>query len=194
MVTEALSYSSTIGIIGEEIKALGGEVSPETIRCMKTSNPFALSSFQWTSSAHGAKGTIVVHAQNVATAPFAAVQQSLVHELIHAFDSIRADVSSCKAIACSEIRAYRIDRSCDMKEHLSAWLGRTPAPGPFPSADDCLRTKATAALRCNHPRCAPDADQLVNATLASCRKDLEPVLHERVKIMGFPDGPKPFVA
>jgi len=89
---------------------------------------------------------------------------ALKHELIHAYDACRFHNSLrlCRSRACSEVRAYHMDRSCEQ-----LWSS------DYKSYDECVRSLAVESIQ---EACPDTAIEDVDKVYESCIKDVSPFL------------------
>jgi len=99
------------------------------------------------------------------------VVRSLTHELIHAYDYCRADVTfeNCRHHACTEIRAANLSGDCHMwnewKRTYLRWAKQHP---------ECVKRRALLSIQMN-PNCSGGAGQAaIDEVWESCYNDLEP--------------------
>jgi len=111
----------------------------------------------------------VVVCQNM-PAPPEMVTDTVVHELIHAFDSCRAvlEPSSCVHQACTEIRAAHLSGDCKFSRELARRKG-----GLVNHMQECVFRRAEVSLSLNE-RCKDNAAQYVRKAWDVCYKDYEP--------------------
>ena len=102
-------------------------------------------------------------------------EDTLAHELIHAFDYCRVkfDKDSCRHNACSEIRAANLSGDCKFSRELfrgnfSKIVGQHQR---------CVKRRAILSLKSN-PACkdCKDVDKLVDEVFAVCFSDTAPFL------------------
>jgi hypothetical protein len=75
---------------------------------------------------------ILICGNNIDRPPAALVSNKLLHEYIHAYDKCRGLLDgSCDGSACSEIRAYKRDRTCDGE----------------PNYTECIKESATESAK-----------------------------------------------
>ena len=99
------------------------------------------------------------------------VNQTMVHELLHAYDQCRAHVdwSVCDQHACSEVRAAGLSGECDWKHELNR--GNFNIAGQHQA---CVRRRAELSLQMN-PNCAgAQAAEAVERVFVRCYKDTAP--------------------
>jgi len=99
------------------------------------------------------------------------VNQTMVHELVHAYDQCRAHVdwSVCDQHACSEVRAAGLSGECDWKHELNR--GNFNIAGQHQA---CVRRRAELSLQMN-PNCAgAQAAEAVERVFVRCYKDTAP--------------------
>eukprot|EP00798_Chlamydomonas_sp_ICE-L_P002843 gene2843-17745_t len=107
------------------------------------------------------------------------VQNTVAHELIHAYDNCRnadLDFSNCRHHACSEVRAANLSGDCSFLEEFqrgnislfspSSWRGHLKR---------CVRRRAALSVALN-PRCggAAGAKVAVDAVFDECVRDTAP--------------------
>ncbi|KAL7275749.1 Mitochondrial inner membrane protease atp23 [Rhizina undulata] len=100
-------------------------------------------------------------------------EDTLAHELVHAYDHLRFDVdwSDLKHHACSEIRASSLSGEC-------RWTREAFTRGVWDFTQQhqaCVRRRATLSVR-NHRKCRDEehAAQVVNQVFDSCFADTRP--------------------
>jgi mitochondrial inner membrane protease ATP23 len=102
-----------------------------------------------------------------------AVDVTLAHELIHAFDHARAKVdwTSARHHACSEIRAASLSGDCDFKREWDRFGGFRDIRARH---QECVKRRATLSVSGN-PNCTVDeAKAAVEATFEACYADTAP--------------------
>lgn len=93
--------------------------------------------------------------------------KTLVHELIHAIDYCRTKmdpVNNCLHLACTEVRAENLSGECGIVRELprmKSLLGH---------GAECVKRRAALSVRAN-PKCAPRADEYVEAAMPRCFQD-----------------------
>eukprot|EP01027_Heterolobosea_sp_BB2_P015965 GEZU01022798.1.p1 GENE.GEZU01022798.1~~GEZU01022798.1.p1 ORF type:complete len:252 (+),score=2.34 GEZU01022798.1:122-877(+) len=97
-------------------------------------------------------------------------ENTLLHELIHAFDDCRAklDWSNCLHQACSEVRAAHLSGDCH--------IGREVVRGHLNIIGqhmECVKRRAEKSVNMN-PKCDGRSMAAVEAVLAQCIADMEP--------------------
>lgn len=108
---------------------------------------------------------------------FKTVQRTLLHELVHAFDHCRVemDYSSCRHLACTEIRAANLSTDC----RWDAEWGRGIL-GLKGQQKACVKRRAKLSIQMT-PACAnEDVDYVIGSVFKRCYRDTEP----------FPSVPK----
>lgn len=104
----------------------------------------------------------------------AEVEETLVHELVHAFDYCRAHVDFHNGLhlACTEVRAANLSGECRLwKEMMRGYLGFVG------HHRECVRRRAIKSVRaaCPPPNCRPD--EAVETVFESCFADTQPYGH-----------------
>ncbi|KAG8346235.1 putative Peptidase M76 family [Trypanosoma vivax] len=99
-----------------------------------------------------------------------AVERSLRHELIHAFDDVRGfvEAADCSHQACSEIRAARLSGDCFVGEEF-----RRGRFDPLSGGMKCVRRRAIMAVDKN-PLCRDFSERAVERVFQRCYSDYEP--------------------
>jgi inner membrane protease ATP23 len=106
-------------------------------------------------------------------------EDTLSHELIHAFDNCRVDfdAQNCRHLACTEIRAANLSGDCRWSREL--FRGKLWENGGKLAAQHqaCVRRRALLSLKSN-PGCktCPDLEKLVDEVFEPCFSDTEPFL------------------
>ena len=105
--------------------------------------------------------------------PQAVVTQTVVHELIHAYDSCRAEVdwTNCLHIACSEVRAANLSGDCTFKNELSR--GHYDFKG---QGGACIRRRAGISVA-SHEQCREKSKLAVEAVFDNCVADIAPFMN-----------------
>mmetsp|Transcript_30388 Transcript_30388/g.61859 ORF Transcript_30388/g.61859 Transcript_30388/m.61859 type:complete len:215 (-) Transcript_30388:419-1063(-) len=90
------------------------------------------------------------------------VEQTLTHELVHAFDQCRAHIRFGNLLhhACTEIRASALSGECDWSEEVNRGNFATSAQG-----EKCVRRRAELSVAMN-PICADKPDPKATAAAA----------------------------
>ena len=101
------------------------------------------------------------------------VTQTLVHELIHAYDSCRAEVdwTNCLHIACSEVRAANLSGDCCFTNELNR--GHFAMKG---QGQECIKRRAGISVA-SHEQCKEKSQLAVKSVFDSCVADLSPFLN-----------------
>jgi inner membrane protease ATP23 len=105
-----------------------------------------------------------------AKVPPAMVEQTVVHELIHAYDSCRAHVDwdNCLQLACTEVRAANLSGDCSwINEVQRGNLGFTGQGGK------CIRRRAELSVAAQ-PHCKDLAKHAVEQVYGACFEDNAP--------------------
>lgn len=102
------------------------------------------------------------------------LEDTLAHELVHAYDNTRFDVNwlDLKHHACSEIRASSLSGECRFwREFQRRGFGFTVAKGH----QECVKRRATLSVQAN-PKCPDEqtAKRVVNEVWDSCFRDTRP--------------------
>lgn len=102
------------------------------------------------------------------------VEDSLVHELVHAYDACRYPEFYCKVRACSEIRAYHIQGVCKKYKSLfSTYYYSNSVPNmDFYSLEECIKYHA---LRSMSEYCKKTAKSDIDDVFDQCFNDLTPL-------------------
>jgi inner membrane protease ATP23 len=103
------------------------------------------------------------------------VTRVLRHELTHAYDFCRADLSTsnCLHVACTEIRASMLSGECSASQEALRLQLPLTVSRHFPA---CVRRRALLSLE-GHPHCKAIAAQAVDAAWNRCYNDQEPFDH-----------------
>lgn len=120
----------------------------------------------------GDKG-VVICSDNVEkfNIPAEHVQRTVLHELIHAYDTCRAkvDCNDCQHLACTEVRAALLSGDCDMVNELQRRNFNVQGQGAV-----CVKRRAEISVAA-HPNCSGDkAKQAVEAVFQACYSDTAP--------------------
>jgi inner membrane protease ATP23 len=103
------------------------------------------------------------------------VTRVLRHELTHAYDYCRADISTnnCLHVACTEIRASMLSGECSASQEALRFQLPLTVSRHFPA---CVRRRALLSLD-GHPHCKAIASQVIDAAWNRCYNDQEPFDH-----------------
>lgn len=97
--------------------------------------------------------------------------RTVVHELIHAVDKCRTNISNnnCIHVACTEIRAENLSGECNFMNEIFKI-------GPHSlqkHGQECVKRRALLSVTA-HPRCRDRAEEYVDAAMGRCYKDIFP--------------------
>jgi inner membrane protease ATP23 len=106
------------------------------------------------------------------------VNQSLIHELIHAIDLCRTNmdpIHNCIHMACTEIRAENLSGECNMGRELMHYSSRimNDAAGLKGHGAKCVKRRAVLSVKAN-PNCVDRAEEYVDVAFDRCFKDTYP--------------------
>jgi inner membrane protease ATP23 len=104
------------------------------------------------------------------------VEDTIAHELIHAFDNCRVkfDEKSCIHHACSEIRAANLSGDCRLsREIFRGQVGLDKIAGHH---QKCVKRRAILSLKSNSACNSCDIEKIVNEIFPTCFSDIEPFL------------------
>eukprot|EP01094_Clydonella_sp_ATCC50884_P018886 TRINITY_DN3580_c0_g3_i1.p1 TRINITY_DN3580_c0_g3~~TRINITY_DN3580_c0_g3_i1.p1 ORF type:complete len:287 (+),score=68.23 TRINITY_DN3580_c0_g3_i1:140-1000(+) len=125
------------------------------------------------SRAYFAPGHGVVVCENHLPEHDTFLQETIVHELVHAFDYCKYEIdpSNCDHIACTEIRAATLSGECKFSRELFQ-RGIVGLDGGHFEA--CVKRRAELSLQ-QHPRCEGNrAGAAVHRAWERCHKDYAP--------------------
>ena len=153
----------------DSLAALGRPVDPEFVQCAKCPDGAAAAGGYIPS-----QGFIVLCQQWVAKQP-GEVENTLVHEMIHAYDDTRAIVNwnDLTQHACTEIRAANLSGDCNFERELSR---SNINPLRFAGTGKrCVRRRAQLSVAM-HPDCPDEAAAraAVDRAWDICYKDVAP--------------------
>jgi len=105
------------------------------------------------------------------------VEETISHELIHAIDICRAKLpkdesgqwSSCRQMACSEIRASNLSGECRWGKEF--WRGNGMKIGGQQMA--CVKRRANLSLKA-HEKCADKSEKIIESIFDVCYRDTYP--------------------
>jgi len=170
MVEESVTSCPKVKTLQEALRALGKEVPITCIRCPgpEEGKPAAAGGFMTDSE------SIVLCQDWMAQQPLE-VNNTLTHELVHAYDHARShlDWTNLTHHACTEIRAALLSGDCTLEREFSRGnfnpfrLSRT--------GERCVRRRAQLSVAMN-PAC-PDssiAEAAVSRAWSVCAKDFAP--------------------
>ena len=101
-------------------------------------------------------------------------ENTIMHELIHAYDFCRAkvDVDNCEQYACLEVRASSLSGECNyLPEAARGSIG----VGNGHSA--CTRRRALLSVSMNS-KCSGEASKHVDSVFGRCYRDISPYLDD----------------
>lgn len=158
-----LKYSPIVRFMMDNVRKLNGQLDERNIRCLPC-NAMQGGGF---SPRYG-----ILLCQNFLRNR-GHVEDTLAHELVHAYDHLRFDVDwhDLKHHACSEVRASSLSGEC-------RWVREAFTRGVWDFTRQhqaCVRRRATLSVR-NHPKCRDDdeAARVVNQVFDSCFADTRP--------------------
>lgn len=166
LVTRAVSRCPKVRTLYKALQAMG--VSTEGIvHCMHCPTSDAAGGYMPDQRA------VVLCQQWVSKQP-SEVENTLSHELVHAYDDARAfiDWQDLTQHACTEIRAAHISGDCSFAKELDR--GNITNPAQIAGAGDrCVRRRAelSVAMSCGDANAAREA---VNRAWSICRYDFAP--------------------
>ncbi len=133
---------------------------------------------QFGGSTRDGSGTITICTNNAISASY--VYGTIVHELIHAYDSCKGtDFSDCEQRACSEIRAYKNSGQC---QYGGACRRMVYSPirnidgspvGYYETEEQCLKRSAKASTSADW-KCLSNIDKYVNDAYKNCADNKDP--------------------
>lgn len=108
------------------------------------------------------------------------VEETITHELIHAIDICRVKLpkddngqwSSCRQIACSEIRASNLSGECRWGKEV--WRGNGLKIGGQQMA--CVKRRANLSMQA-HEKCKERSEQIIESVFDVCYRDTFPFHH-----------------
>jgi len=120
------------------------------------------------------KGRVII-CENVLTGSSvskAAVERTVKHELIHAFDDCRAelDPNNCLHMACTEVRAANLSGDCHLKTEIQRRNFAFKGQG-----NRCVKRRAQLSLEA-HPECKEVAKIAVDKVFDRCIEDNAPFI------------------
>ena len=147
LVSKAFASCPKVRLMQQALKALGKAVDTELVKCVHCPDG--------TAAAGGYipdRGQLVLCQQWVAKQP-GEVENTLVHEMVHAYDDARAlmDWNDLTQHACTEIRAANLSGDCTMWREIDRGQLRQIGGAGM----QCVRRRAQLSVAM-HPDC-PDA-------------------------------------
>ena len=172
LLEKALGHSY-IKFMRDKMHELGCDTTKEenfTFKCQPCGSNKVIGYFSGV--ADGNKGVIICE-DNVAEYQLSGehVERTVLHELIHAYDTCRAkvDCNDCRHLACTEIRAALLSGDCDM---LNEWRRRNF--GFKAQGVSCVKRRAELSVAA-HPNCGGDkARAAVEEVFEKCYSDTAP--------------------
>ena len=128
-------------------------------------------------STRDGSGTITICTNNAISASY--VYGTIVHELIHAYDSCKGkDFSDCEQRACSEIRAYKNSGQCQLggahPRKVYTYTGIIGIPTwYYESEEECIKRSAKASTSVDW-KCRSNIDKYVNDAYKNCAGNKDP--------------------
>lgn len=128
-------------------------------------------------STRDGSGTITICSNNAISASY--VYGTIVHELIHAYDSCKGtDFSDCEQRACSEIRAYKNSGQCQLggahRRKVYTYTGIIGIPTwYYESEEECIKRSAKASTSVDW-KCLSNIDKYVNDAYKNCAGNKDP--------------------
>mmetsp|Transcript_3893 Transcript_3893/g.6804 ORF Transcript_3893/g.6804 Transcript_3893/m.6804 type:complete len:188 (+) Transcript_3893:65-628(+) len=143
-----------------ELAKVGCPISPDSIQCQICDEKL-LGGFQ-------SDGSIILAGNHLGAQRLA--NQTLVHEMIHAFDQCRAKVdwTNCFHHACTEVRAATLSGDCNLWSEFMRMNFKVR--GQF---QKCIRRRAELSVSMN-PNCESQAKFAVDTVFHSCYSDTMP--------------------
>lgn len=163
----AAAESGPVQFVLAAMRKRGCDVSPSFFRCvhspnLKSAGAFAVSEDRTTS--------ILMYYNCLRGERHA--RETMVHELIHAYDYCRADVrwTDLRHHACTEVRAAALSGDCSFRNE--AFRGHLAM---FDHHRECVRRRAELSVRMN-PHCPGELEAMraVDAVFDKCYDDKEP--------------------
>jgi inner membrane protease ATP23 len=160
VVQDAIEKNPFINILINSMKEHGCEVTPDFFKCKPC--PIKVGGFY-----DETLGIVMCENQQQLKTT---LEDTLVHELVHAFDSCRADIDpdDCLQIACTEIRAANLSGECGWSRELMR--GQYKFQKHLP---ECVKRRGIATLQMN-TKCAKRAPEYIEAAWRSCYRDTAP--------------------
>lgn len=157
-----LQYSPGVRFLVDETNKLGGNIGPQNIVCAKCDDTKA-------GGFHGQLGILLCQDRLRSRAH---AEDTLAHELVHAYDFCRFDVdlADLKHHACTEVRASALSGECSM---LNEFLRLNFKANRGLQA--CVRRRAVLSVMAN-PHCGSraEAEAAVDAVFPHCFSDTRP--------------------
>ena len=168
-VENILETSSPTHYLVDKIHDLGCQVPPGWIKCSPCSNEntFRMSG-GFTIDASTQSPTIIVCENEKLSRQ--TVEDTLLHELIHAYDVCRAkiDFSQCFQHACTEVRASALSGECNFSREVRR--GNFQIQRGY---QKCVQRRATKSVGAN-PYCRNIAKEAVESVFEKCFSDTLP--------------------
>ena len=172
LLNQALAHNF-IKFTREKMHELGCDTSTEQsfqFSCEPCNSKHVIGYFK--TAEDGRKGVVICE-DNVEEFKIAPehVQRTVLHELIHAYDTCRAkvDCNDCHQLACTEIRAALLSGDCDM---FNEWRRRNF--GFKGQGAACVKRRAELSVIAN-PNCAGEKGKAaVEAVFDTCYADTAP--------------------
>jgi len=152
--------------------------TPPTIRCDCCKK-------KWDGSFGGStldgSGIVTICHNNQDDAFLQRLHETVVHELIHAYDSCKGnDRSTCEKIACTEIHAARLSGECmwgGLSRRVNRGLPLRTLGGdviyPYEPEEQCIKRSAKESLKA-HRKCSLEAAQYIENAYEHCADDIAP--------------------
>eukprot|EP01080_Neovahlkampfia_damariscottae_P005695 gene5695-9515_t len=93
----------------------------------------------------------------------------LIHELVHAYDSMKYKKVYCKTRACMEIRSYNISGICSKQKYL---FGSAYGDKHFSTLKECLKYHAFLSTK-NY--CSQTSEKDIDSVFDQCSNDFRPI-------------------
>ena len=169
LVSSALAKCPKVKFMLQSLAALGVNADENFVQCAHCPDGAAAAGGYIPD-----KRMVVLCQQWVAQAP-GEVENTLVHEMVHAFDDARAYINwqDLTQHACTEIRAARLSGDCTFGRELDRGNVNLLRMGGLGAR--CIRRRAELSVAM-HPEC-PDAESAANAVArawATCYRDKAP--------------------
>lgn len=169
--TEYLTYglkNRKVKRVMESLEQYGCKIPNDFFQCIKCDTEMAIGGFS--------PAQEIAICQNVIEKndiPKKMVVQTMIHELLHAFDECRTklDWTNCYHLACTEVRASNLSGDCSMVNEMSR--GNFSVQG---QGQRCIKRRAILSVS-SHEQCKDKASEYVESVYNSCIKDLAPFLN-----------------
>ncbi|KAJ8902691.1 hypothetical protein NDN08_006011 [Rhodosorus marinus] len=158
---QALRKDRTVQFMFQSLARAGCTMPTERVWCEHCSPSL--------SGGYRPDGSVTLCSNNVFSQKH--VAETMVHELIHAFDDCRAHIewNNCEHLACSEVRAAALSGDCRFLNEIQR--GNISIAGQFKR---CVRRRAELSIKMS-PACkATTTVATVDKVFNACLKDTEP--------------------